>query len=101
LNKKSKLNPTRYILFQGKNTPPTLSQNKPSSLKKGMPIVLIEIEDSDILHFITGGLTGLQALGKKKIKILGDLELAQELESIFAKAGGVEKAMRFLKKAKL
>lgn len=92
---------SRYILFQGKDSPATVSQSKPASLKKGVPIVLIEIEDSDILNFITGGLTGLQALSKKKIRVLGDLELAQELESLFSKAGGVEKAMAFLKKAKL
>ena len=92
---------SRYLLFQGKDVKPSVSQDKPKGLKRNIPIVLVEIEDTDILNFITGGLTGLQALNKKKVKILGDLVLAQELEQVFSKAGGVEKAMSFLKKAKL
>ncbi len=88
-------------MFKGRDAKPTVSKDKPAGFKKGIPIVLLEIEDADILKFVTGGLTGTQALSQKKIKILGDLELAMELQTVFAKAGGVEKAMAFLKKSKL
>ena len=72
---------------------------KPNNLKN-IPIILVEIEDSDLLKMITGGLSGTQALATKKIKIVGDYELAQELGSLFLKAGGVEKTLEFLKKPK-
>jgi hypothetical protein len=53
-------------------------------LNEKIPIVLIEIEDLDLLKFVTGGISGVALITKKKVKIVGDLELAQELETIFA-----------------
>ena len=61
-------------------------------------IVVIEIEDRDLLKFLTGGLSGLQALASKKVYIHGDLELAKSLEDIVVKAGGVDKVFSFIKK---
>lgn len=48
--------------------------------------------------FLTGGLSGLQALASKKVYIHGDLELAKSLESIVVAAGGVDKVLSFIKK---
>ena len=83
--------------------PPTISQTKPQfSTKSGksVPVTIIEIEDKDILKFVTGGLHGLKAINENRIKIAGDLTLASELEQVFIKTGGVEKAKQFFSKAK-
>lgn len=58
------------------------------------------MDDADILNFISGGITGMNAYLSKKMKIEGDMFLAQELEEVFIEAGGVEKTMAFLKAAK-
>jgi hypothetical protein len=50
---------------------------------------------------VTGGLHGLKAFAENRIRIAGDVELASQLEEVFMKTGGVEKAKEFLKKAKL
>lgn len=64
-----------------------------------MPVVLIEIDDLDLYKFITGGLHGMKAYTKGRLKIAGDLMLATQLEEVFVKTGGVEKTQQFLKKA--
>ncbi|KAJ3009698.1 hypothetical protein HKX48_007792 [Thoreauomyces humboldtii] len=100
-----------YLLFKGLGSPPVISQTRPTlpppsaSSKKHaggfpLPVVLIEIEDHDILNFITGGLPALKAYTSQRVKIIGDLLLAQQLEDVFAKAGGAEKVAGFLKNAK-
>ncbi|KAJ3305523.1 hypothetical protein HDV03_001389 [Kappamyces sp. JEL0829] len=48
--------------------------------KYKMPVAIIEIEDKDILKFVTGGLHGFQALNENRIKIAGDVALALSLE---------------------
>jgi hypothetical protein len=48
---------------------------------------------------LTGGLHGLKAFAENRIKIAGDVSLASELEQIFLKTGGIEKAKEFMKKA--
>ncbi|KAH6564151.1 hypothetical protein BASA50_006842 [Batrachochytrium salamandrivorans] len=93
-----------YLLFQGQDTKPTISQVRPSlpSLKKNekaIPMVAVEIEDRDIYKFITGGMHGLKALIENKIKIAGDLILAQQLEEVFVRTGGLKKVRVFMEKA--
>ncbi|KAI8059116.1 hypothetical protein BC940DRAFT_248145 [Gongronella butleri] len=63
--------------------------------------VKIVIEDSDLLNFITGGLTGIKAYVNRRIKIRGDLVLAQSLENLFEKSGGRERALEYMKKNEL
>ncbi|KAL2913081.1 hypothetical protein HK105_207426 [Polyrhizophydium stewartii] len=92
-----------FLLFQGRNSPPSISQTRPSLPKavddKPIPVVVIEIEDQDLYKFITGGLHGLKAISENRIKIAGDLVLAQQLEEVFIKTGGVEKTKVFMAKA--
>ncbi|KAI8080486.1 hypothetical protein BDF21DRAFT_339482 [Thamnidium elegans] len=59
--------------------------------------VKIQVDDSDLLNFITGGMTGVKAYMTGKIKVKGDLLLAQRLEEIFEKLGGRERAIDFIK----
>lgn len=65
-----------------------------------MPVCIIEIEDKDILKFLTGGLHGFKALREQRIKIAGDILLAAQMEELFTKTGGVEKVKAFFAKAK-
>ncbi|KAI8906181.1 hypothetical protein DFJ77DRAFT_477739 [Powellomyces hirtus] len=92
-----------YLLFKGHNQTPVISQTRPtlpSPSKSSMPVILIEVEDADILNFITGGLPPLKAYASQRVRVVGDLLLAQQLEDVFAKAGGPEKAAAFLSKVK-
>ncbi|ORZ19794.1 hypothetical protein BCR42DRAFT_323146 [Absidia repens] len=65
--------------------------------KKKIQTVKIRVEDSDLLNFITGGLTGIKAYVNRRIKIKGDLVLAQRLENLFEKAGGRERALEYIR----
>ncbi|ORE02268.1 hypothetical protein BCV72DRAFT_215604 [Rhizopus microsporus var. microsporus] len=59
--------------------------------------IKIQVEDHDLLNFITGGMTGVKAYMAGRIKVRGDLVLAQKLEEVFEKAGGRERAIEFMK----
>ncbi|KAJ3162493.1 hypothetical protein HK101_000744 [Irineochytrium annulatum] len=90
-----------YILAQpGQGTVvsqqrPTLPAKKPAG--EATPVVVIEVEDDDLLNIVAGGLSGLKAYLSGRMKIVGDMQLAFQLEEIFVKAGGVEKVLKFLK----
>ncbi|KAJ3271154.1 hypothetical protein HDV01_007012 [Terramyces sp. JEL0728] len=92
-----------YLVFRGRDKPPTITQDAPP-FPKGkstrLPVTIVEIEDRDIFKFITGGLPGLKALSENRIKIAGDIGFAMQLEEIFNKTGGVEKTREFIRKAK-
>ncbi|GAA5798874.1 hypothetical protein HPULCUR_004281 [Helicostylum pulchrum] len=80
-----------YLLLQGNDIQPviTADQAKARAATRGkVRTVKIQIEDSDLLNFITGGLTGVKAYMVGRIKVRGDLVLAQRLEEVFEKAGG-------------
>ncbi|CAO3699355.1 unnamed protein product [Rhizopus stolonifer] len=87
-----------YLLFQGNTIQPIITSHKdklknaPKSKK-----VKVQVEDQDLLNFITGGLTGMKAYVAGRIKIRGDLVMAQKLEQVFEKAGGRERAIEFMK----
>ncbi|KAI8820413.1 uncharacterized protein EV422DRAFT_530806 [Fimicolochytrium jonesii] len=92
-----------YLLFNGPNKKPIISQTRPTLpafTKSTYPVVLVEIEDADILNFATGGLPAIKAYTTQRVKIVGDLMLAQQLEEVFAKAGGPDKAAAYLQKVK-
>jgi hypothetical protein len=90
-----------FLSFYGKTKGPTISKEKPlfPQGKQKVQVAIIEIEDKDILKFVTGGLHGLKALSENRIRIAGDVGLASQLEDVFLKTGGIEKAKEFLKKA--
>jgi hypothetical protein len=105
------LNPCRFLTFHGREKAPSISLEKPQftpGRKYNMPVAIVEIEDKDILKFITGGLHGLQALNENRIKIAGDVALAMSLEegehlrltTVFIKTGGIDKVKAFFAKAK-
>ena len=78
-----------------------------------VPVIKMQVEDTDVLSFVAGGyvfaampsawlsiqltrpslcysLTGVKAYVARRIKVRGDLVLAQRLEQLFEKAGGRE-----------
>ncbi|KAG5455519.1 MAG: hypothetical protein BJ554DRAFT_5041 [Olpidium bornovanus] len=94
-----------YLLFKGQAHPPLVSKTRPSlptsppsKNARPLPVVMLEVEDSALTGFVTGGLNGWKGYSTGKVKIAGDLLLAGQLEEIFKKAGGVEKTMKFFKK---
>ncbi|KAJ3057545.1 hypothetical protein HK097_000011 [Rhizophlyctis rosea] len=90
-----------YLLFKP-NQPPTISRTRPdlSSSNATFPIVILETTDADLLNIITGGLSGIEAFTRNRVKIVGDMMLATQLEEVFNKAGGVTKVMEYLRRAK-
>ncbi|KAG0258451.1 hypothetical protein BG011_003274 [Mortierella polycephala] len=90
-----------YLLFQGFDAPAVVSQKKPEIPKakqdvQPIPVAIVQLEDSDLLNFMSGGLTGSRGIVSGKIKIAGAMELAEELEGIFRKAKGAEKTLTYL-----
>ncbi|KAF9924848.1 hypothetical protein FBU30_005251 [Linnemannia zychae] len=90
-----------YLLFQGFDAPAVVSQVKPEIPKtkkdeQPIPVAIIQIEDSDLMNFMSGGLTGSRGIVSGKIKIAGAMELAEQLEEIFRKAKGAEKTLAYL-----
>ncbi len=52
----------RYLLFQGFKAPAEVSQTRPEIPKAKrdedpIPVAILQIEDSDLLNFMSGGLT--------------------------------------------
>ncbi|KAL0078783.1 hypothetical protein J3Q64DRAFT_1733422 [Phycomyces blakesleeanus] len=90
-----------YLLFQGNEVEPVITSdeaNARKSVKGKVRTVKIQIEDHNLLNFITGGMSGVKAYMSGKIKVRGDLILAQRLEEVFEKAGGRDRALEFIKK---
>ncbi|KAH8548709.1 hypothetical protein BGW37DRAFT_506055 [Umbelopsis sp. PMI_123] len=101
VNKKRKPQAKWYLLFQGNQVEPiiTMDADKAKDKAKAARVrtVNITVDDSDLVNFVTGGMTGVRAYMSGKIKVRGDLMLAQRLEEIFNKTGGQERALQFLK----
>ena len=62
LDRRAALHPDRYLLFQGFDAPAIVSQKRPEipKAKKDqdpIPVAILQIEDSDLLNFMSGGLT--------------------------------------------
>ncbi|RKO98105.1 hypothetical protein CXG81DRAFT_8068, partial [Caulochytrium protostelioides] len=91
-----------YLHFPGSaNRSPTISQNRPTIATReqaNVPLIWIQLEDADILAFISGGLPPVKAITTKRVRVVGDLSLAQELGEILNKAGGLEKGIAALRK---
>ncbi|KAG0082758.1 hypothetical protein BGZ93_001898 [Podila epicladia] len=90
-----------YLLLQGFDMTPILSQKRPEIPKvkrdeQPVPVAILQIEDSDLLNFMSGGLTGPRGIVSGKIKIAGAIELAEQLEEVFRKAKGPEKTLAYL-----
>ncbi|KAF9938064.1 hypothetical protein BGZ67_000569 [Mortierella alpina] len=90
-----------YLLFQGFDAPAVVSQKRPEIPKakreeQPIPVAIFQLEDSDLLNFMSGGLTGSRGIVSGKIKIAGAMELAEQLEEIFRKAKGADKTLAYL-----
>ena len=84
------------LLRQGQ--PPKITTTKPENID-GLKVGIVRLEDRTVMKFISGGLTGVNALANGKIKVAGDLEFINELGNVFYAAGGVEKTTAYLKAA--
>ncbi|GAB5586976.1 hypothetical protein Unana1_01876 [Umbelopsis nana] len=102
VNKKKKPQAKWYLLFQGNQVEPIITMDTDKAKEKAkaakVRTVAITVEDSDLVNFVTGGMTGVRAYMSGKLKVRGDLMLAQRLEEVFNKTGGQERALEFLKK---
>ncbi|KAK9455743.1 hypothetical protein V1511DRAFT_312960 [Dipodascopsis uninucleata] len=88
------------LLFSGHNKPPEVFNQAIPSLRKKyseLAIVVIEMEDQNLIKFITGGLTGLKGISTGQIRIAGDVDLALKLEDTFVSAGGIDQTLEFLR----
>ncbi|KAI9259021.1 SCP2 sterol-binding domain-containing protein [Phascolomyces articulosus] len=97
--KKKKPQATWYLLLQGKDIQPLITDDEEkakSAAKTKVRVVRIQVEDSDLINFLTGGMTGVKAYMTGKIKVRGDLMLAQRLEEVFEKVGGRQRALDFI-----
>ncbi|KAI8580906.1 hypothetical protein K450DRAFT_299148 [Umbelopsis ramanniana AG] len=101
VNKRKKPQAKWCLLFQGNQVEPIITMDAEMAKEKAKAArartVRITIDDSDLVNFVTGGLTGVRAYMSGKIKVRGDLMLAQKLEEVFNKTGGQERALEFLK----
>ncbi|KAI7905214.1 uncharacterized protein BX663DRAFT_502131 [Cokeromyces recurvatus] len=98
--KRKKVAATWYLVLQGNEIMPliTTSEEKTrAGIKSKLKTVKIQIDDADLLNFIIGGMTGVRAYMTGKIKVKGDLLLAQRLEEVFEKLDGRERAIEFVK----
>ncbi|KAK7202589.1 hypothetical protein BZA70DRAFT_98430 [Myxozyma melibiosi] len=92
------------ILFPGagsRSLPEVHHQAIPSGLaekaKKRLSTVVIELDDRDLVKYITGSLTGLKGVTSGRIHIAGDIDLALKLEDMFLKVGGIQQTLAFLR----
>ncbi|KAI7857569.1 hypothetical protein BDC45DRAFT_435334 [Circinella umbellata] len=100
LERQLKEEPELWPNLKGKEVMPLITDDEEkarSSAKTKVRVVKIQVEDSDLVNFITGGMTGVKAYMTGKIKVRGDLMLAQRLEEVFEKAGGRKRALDFIK----
>ncbi|CAM0135605.1 hypothetical protein VKS41_005256 [Umbelopsis sp. WA50703] len=102
VNKRKKPQAKWYLLFQGNQVEPIITMDAVSAKEKAkaakVRTVSITVDDADLVNFVTGGMTGVRAYMSGKLKVRGDLMLAQKLEDVFNKTGGQERALDFLKK---
>ncbi|KAI7885403.1 hypothetical protein K492DRAFT_123924 [Lichtheimia hyalospora FSU 10163] len=100
LERQLKEEPHLIPAVKGKDTMPVITNDQEKAkdaAKTKVRTVKIQVEDTDLVNFITGGMTGVKAYMTGKIKVRGDLILAQKLEDIFEKAGGRDRAIAFIK----
>ncbi|KAG2201419.1 hypothetical protein INT47_001468 [Mucor saturninus] len=100
VTKKKKAKATWYLVLQGNEVLPLITSSEAAareSVQGKIRKVKIQIDDNDLLNFITGGMTGVKAYMTGRIKVKGDLLLAQRLEEVFEKLGGRERAIDFIK----
>ncbi|ORZ02872.1 hypothetical protein BCR43DRAFT_26603 [Syncephalastrum racemosum] len=93
--------PSLWPNIKGNGVAPVITTNEQTARKETrgkVQRVKIQVEDSDALNFITGGLTGIKAYTARRIRVRGNLELAQSLEQVFVKTGGRERAIDFIQR---
>ena len=87
---------TWYLVVNGPNTPVVCSRTKPKPATD-MPTVSFTLEDKDLVNMASGGLNGIKAITEKKLQVQGDLQLAQQVETLFVKAGGKKRVMQYIR----
>ncbi|KAI8642929.1 hypothetical protein BD408DRAFT_343455 [Parasitella parasitica] len=100
LDRQLALDDSLWPNVKGNEIQPVITSDKDkarSSTQGKIKRVKIQVEDHDLLNFITGGLTGVKAYTAGRIKVRGDLVLAQKLEEVFERAGGKDRALEFIK----
>ncbi|SAM08605.1 hypothetical protein [Absidia glauca] len=89
-----------YCVLQGKDVRPVITNKEDvakAAVKSKIRTVRIQVEDADALNLVTGGVTGIKAFMTGKVKVKGDLLLAQRLEEAVEKMGARELAIAFIK----
>ncbi|ORZ25628.1 hypothetical protein BCR42DRAFT_314700 [Absidia repens] len=79
--------------IKGKDVRPVITNKEDvakAAVKGKVRTVRIQVEDSDALNLVTGGVTGIKAFMTGKVKVKGDLLLAQRLEAAVEKLGARE-----------
>ncbi|ORX45282.1 hypothetical protein DM01DRAFT_1328584 [Hesseltinella vesiculosa] len=92
-----------YLLLQGKDIQPVITNKEEEAreaTKGKVRVVRIQVEDKDAFTLISGGVTGMKAFMTGKIKVKGDLLLAQRLEEAVDKMGARELANAFINQNK-
>ncbi|BFZ58515.1 hypothetical protein PYCC9005_005578 [Savitreella phatthalungensis] len=84
-----------YLCVDGQNRPPHLSQD-PVKNTKGVPLVVIHITDKDLLAWVAGKVSTMRGIVGGRIKTIGDVNLAFEIEDVFREAGGIRKTREYL-----
>ena len=85
-----------YLCVNGSKRTPHLSQ-EPIKNSKGVPLVVIHITDNDLLAWVAGKMSTMRGIVGGRIKTVGDVNLAFEIEDVFRGADGIKKTRDYLK----
>lgn len=84
-----------YLCVDGQRRTPHLSQD-PIKNSKGVPLVVIHITDNDLLAWVAGKMSTMRGIVGGRIKTVGDVNLAFEIEDVWRGADGTKKTRDYL-----
>lgn len=73
------------------------SNSKHAATVPSLPTVHFTLDDRDLLKLATGGMSGVQAITERRVKVKGDLMLAKSMQRVFREAGGVERVLKYMR----